>query len=67
MISIDIRFYFLYYKTIMEMETPVLSRQKLESFSTQDLLDLADDYGIDIPEDLNRRFIIEEILESVEE
>lgn len=51
----------------MEMETPVLSRQKLESFSTQDLLDLADDYGIDIPEDLNRRFIIEEILESVEE
>ncbi|MBQ2314182.1 MAG: DUF4912 domain-containing protein [Treponema sp.] len=49
------------------MEQKFLSRQQLESFSTQDLLDLADDYGIDIPQDLNRRFIIEEILESTEE
>ncbi len=49
------------------MEKQFLSRQHLESFSTQDLVALADDYGIDIPENLNRRFIIEEILDSVEE
>lgn len=49
------------------MGEKLLSRQHLESFSTQDLIALADDYGIDIPQDLNRRFIIEEILESTEE
>lgn len=49
------------------MEQKFLTRQQLESFSTSDLLALADDYGIDIPQDLCRRFIIEEILESSEE
>ena len=49
------------------MEKQFFSRQHLESFSTQDLVSIADDYGIDIPENLNRRFIIEEILDSVEE
>ncbi|MCR5762254.1 MAG: DUF4912 domain-containing protein [Treponema sp.] len=51
----------------MNMDTQILSRQQLESLSTQDLLNLSDDYGIDIPEDLNRRFIIEELLEFADE
>lgn len=45
------------------METEFLSRQYLESVSTADLITLADDYGIDIPDDLNRKFIIEELLD----
>ena len=49
------------------MEKNNLSRQKLEAMSTGDLLLLADDYGIDIPDNLNRRFIIGEILEASEE
>ena len=49
------------------MDTQILSRQQLESLSTQDLLSLSDDYGIDIPEDLNRRFIIEELLEFADD
>ena len=44
-----------------------LSRQHLESLSTADLINLADDYGIDIPDNLNRRFIIGELLEFAEE
>lgn len=51
----------------MKSDKQILSRQQLESFTTQELLDLADNYGIDIPENLNRRFIIEELLESAEE
>lgn len=49
------------------MENTFLSRQYLESVSTADLLSLADDYGIDIPDNLNRRFIIGELLEVAEE
>lgn len=49
------------------MEKINMSRQKLESLSTSDLLLLADDYGIDIPDNLDRRFIIGEILEAAEE
>lgn len=49
------------------MEKPFLSRQYLESVSTADLISLADDYGIDIPDNLNRRFIIAELLESADE
>ena len=49
------------------MEPSLLSRQYLESASTADLLSLADDYGIDIPDNLNRRFIIGELLELAEE
>ena len=44
-----------------------LSREYLESISTADLISLADDYGIDIPENLNRRFIIGDLLEVAEE
>lgn len=49
------------------MENKVLSKQELESMSTSDLISLADEYGIEIPDNLNRRFIIEELLETSEE
>ncbi len=49
------------------MEKSLLTRQYLESVSTSDLLNLADNYGIDIPDDLNRRFIIGELLEIAED
>ncbi len=49
------------------METKQLSRSYLETLSSADLLALADDYGIDVPDDLNRRFLIGELLETVAE
>lgn len=49
------------------MNTMIVSRTYLESLSTADLISLADEYGIDIPENLNRRFIIGELLEAVED
>ena len=49
------------------MDTMLLSRTYLESLSTADLFSLAEEYGIDIPENLNRRFIIGELLEAVED
>jgi hypothetical protein len=41
-----------------------LSRPWLESLSTAELIKLADSYGIDIPPELERIFIIEELLEN---
>lgn len=49
------------------METKNLSRSYLETLSSADLISLADDYGIDVPDDLNRRFIIGELLEIATE
>ncbi|MCR5724820.1 MAG: DUF4912 domain-containing protein [Treponema sp.] len=49
------------------METKILSRAYLETLSSADLIALADDYGIDVPDDLSRRFIIGELLEVAEE
>lgn len=49
------------------MDTIIVSKNYLETLSTADLIALADDYGIDIPEKLNRRFIIGELLEAIEE
>ncbi len=49
------------------MEQLPLGRAHLESLSTSDLVRLADEHGIDIPEGLNRRFIIGELLELGEE
>jgi hypothetical protein len=40
-----------------------LLRPRLESLSTGELIELADNYGIDIPSGLERIFIIEELLE----
>jgi len=45
-----------------KLQTPV-TRHWLESLSTEQLIKLADSYGIDIPPGLERIFIIEEILD----
>jgi len=50
----------------MENNNGNLSRQGLESLSTDELVKLADTYGIDIPPGLERIFIIEELLEAAE-
>jgi len=47
----------------MEINHAPVSRPWLESLSTDELIKLADTYGIDIPVGLERIFIIEEILE----
>lgn len=39
----------------------------LESLAFCDLVKLADEYGVDVPEDLDRRFLIAELLELAEE
>ena len=49
------------------MENSNLTLSHLETLSSTDLISLADDYGIDIPDNLNRRFIIAELLEVAEE
>jgi len=49
------------------MDTVNVTRSYLEKLSTPELISLADEYGIDIPESLNRRFIIGELLEATEE
>lgn len=49
------------------METIPISLSYLETLSTSDLLSLADEYGLDIPQHLNRRFIISELIEISEE
>lgn len=49
------------------MDSVPLTKAYLESLSTRDLLLLADDHGVDIPEGLNRRLIIGELLELAEE
>ena len=49
------------------MEKKFLTRQYLETLSSADLMALADDYDIDVPADLNRRFVIGELLEIAEE
>lgn len=49
------------------MDTTVVTRSYLETLSTDGLLGLADEYGIDIPEELNRQLIIGELLEAAAE
>ena len=44
-----------------------MSREHLESLSFSDLSTLADEYGVDVPENLDRRFLIAELLELLEE
>ncbi|MBQ1948970.1 MAG: DUF4912 domain-containing protein [Treponema sp.] len=47
------------------MEDREITRAFLETLSFSDLVKVADEYGIDVPEDLNRTFLIGEILEVV--
>ena len=49
------------------MENIPISLSYLETLSTADLLELADEYDLDIPEQLNRRFIISELIEVADE
>lgn len=49
------------------METENINRAYLETLSFSDLTKLADEYGVDVPEDLDRRFLICELLDLVEE
>ena len=44
-----------------------LSREHLETLSSAELIRLADEYGVDIPDDLNRQFIIGDLLELADE
>ena len=44
-----------------------LTRAKLEALSSAELLDIADEYGIDAPDDLNRQFLIGDLLELADE
>ncbi len=48
------------------MEQTPLTLAYLETLSTPDLVSLAEDFGIDIPEGLSRRFILRELVEAVE-
>lgn len=49
------------------MEDEKINRTYLETLSFSDLVKLADEYGVDVPEDLDRRFLIGELLELSEE
>ena len=49
------------------MLNDAINRSYLETLSFSDLLQIADKYGIDVPENLNRGFLIGEILEAVAE
>ena len=49
------------------MEEMPVSRRYLESLTTDELIRVADNWGIDIPTGLDRIFIIEELLETVSE
>lgn len=49
------------------METEKLNNAYLETLSFSDLCKIADEFGLDVPESLNRRFLIGEILELCEE
>ena len=44
-----------------------LSRTYLETLSFSELVSIADEYGVDVPEDLDHRFLIAEILELASE
>ena len=44
-----------------------INRAYLETLIFSDLVQLADKYGVDVPDDLDRRFLIAELLELVEE
>ena len=49
------------------MDDAIITRSYLETLSFSDLKKLADEYGVDVPEDLDRRFLLSELLEIAEE
>ena len=56
---------FIDYGVIMNEKN--ITRSYLETLSFADLVSLADEYGVDVPEDLDRRFLIAELLELAQE
>ncbi|MGL4986845.1 MAG: DUF4912 domain-containing protein [Treponemataceae bacterium] len=48
------------------VEKLAFTRSYLETLSSADLIDLVADYGVDIPDGLNRRFIISELLDVID-
>ena len=63
MCQLDMIFVFDDYTRAMSF----VSRQKLESMSTAELVKLSCEYGIDFPDDLERCFVIEELLDAQKE
>jgi len=55
-------FFYTIYQNMDSTSNGQLSRHRLESLSTPELVKLAEDFGIDIPPGLERIFIIEELL-----
>lgn len=49
------------------MDDEIITRDYLETLSFSDLKKLADEYGVDVPEDLDRRFLLSELVEIAEE
>lgn len=49
------------------MNEEKITRAYLETLSFSDLSDLADEYGVEVPENLNRNFLIAELLELAED
>ncbi len=49
------------------MNARTLNRQQLETLSFSELTSLADEYGIEVPENLDRRFLIGELLDITSE
>ena len=60
-------FIYFFIDDILTMRSETINRAYLETLSFADLSKLADDYGIEVPEDLDRRFLIAELLELSEE
>ncbi len=56
-------FFFIYIIVFSAMENTSLSQAYLETLTTQELIQLGDKFGVDIPPSLNRRLIIGELLE----
>lgn len=56
-----------FFENITFMEKRDINRVQLERFSYNELKDIADEYGIDVPESFNRNFLIGEILKCAEE
>lgn len=49
------------------MNERIITRSYLETLPFAELVGLADEYGVDVPEDLDRRFLIAELLELAQE
>jgi len=49
------------------MNEEIINRAYLETLSFGELIHLADEYGLDVPENLDRRFLIAELMEMAEE